>query len=309
MREIRYDPDGLAAIHDVFLDAVVDATEDYLGGNIFGGGLIHALLRFRPMAVTERTADGMFPSPDSSRGQHHRLVPCHSSTIATASHITKDDIWEYLYGVMHAPDWRERYRHDLQRNLPRVPLADDFEAFRAAGVELFVIHADYDNVPEHEHVRCLVDGTEDFGQNSPEVYQIKDKMRWRDKGIKTTLAVNDHCWLTDIPPEAHQYQVSGRSPLDWAVDQLQVKSYKVGTDEFGDHAYIADDVNGWASWAQQPFELVRHLRRLIWLSVRTAEIVAGLPPALNGGHQEAGSGEETFALASAPHQQRLKATG
>ena len=27
--------------------------------------------------------------------------------------ITKDDIWEYLYGVMHAPDWRKRYRNDL----------------------------------------------------------------------------------------------------------------------------------------------------------------------------------------------------
>ena len=39
--------------------------------------------------------------------------------------ITKDDIWEYLYGVMHAPDWRKRYRNDLQRNLPRVPLAAD----------------------------------------------------------------------------------------------------------------------------------------------------------------------------------------
>ena len=37
--------------------------------------------------------------------------------------ITKDHIWEYLYGVMHAPDWRKRYRYDLQRNLPRVPFA------------------------------------------------------------------------------------------------------------------------------------------------------------------------------------------
>ena len=47
--------------------------------------------------------------------------------------ITKDDIWEYLYGVMHAPDWRDNYKHDLQRNLPRVPFAPDFEAFRSAG--------------------------------------------------------------------------------------------------------------------------------------------------------------------------------
>ena len=46
--------------------------------------------------------------------------------------ITKDDIWEYLYGVMHSPQWRMDYRHDLQRNLPRIPLADDFEASRCS---------------------------------------------------------------------------------------------------------------------------------------------------------------------------------
>lgn len=64
------------------------------------------------------------------------------------SHITKDSIWEYTYGVMHAPDWRERYRHDLQRNLPRIPLAEDFEAFRSAGRELMNLHIGYETVDE-----------------------------------------------------------------------------------------------------------------------------------------------------------------
>ncbi len=62
--------------------------------------------------------------------------------------ITKDDIWEYMYGVMHAPDWRERYKHDLQRNLPRIPLAADFEAFRLAGRELMELHVGYETCPE-----------------------------------------------------------------------------------------------------------------------------------------------------------------
>ena len=63
--------------------------------------------------------------------------------------ITKDDIWEYLYGVMHAPDWRYRYRFDLQRNLPRIPLADDFEAFRRAGRELMDLHVGYETCSEY----------------------------------------------------------------------------------------------------------------------------------------------------------------
>lgn len=201
-------------------------------------------------------------------------------------HIDKDDIWEYLYGVMHAPDWRERYAADLRRSYPRLPFAENFDAFRLAGAEMLSIHADYGAVPEHDQVRCVVDGSDDFGGSDTDVYRIKDKMRWEDKDSKTSLKINERCRLADIPPEAHEYQVSGRSPLDWAVDQLQVKSYKVGKDEFGGHAYIADDVNGWSDWADDPFELIRHLKRLVWLSVRTAEIVAGLPPALDDTHTD-----------------------
>ena len=62
--------------------------------------------------------------------------------------IDRDAIWEYLYGVMHAPDWRERYRNDLRKSLPRVPLAADFDAFRRAGRELMDLHVGYEDGPE-----------------------------------------------------------------------------------------------------------------------------------------------------------------
>ena len=65
------------------------------------------------------------------------------------SYVSKDDIWEYMYGVMHAPDWRERYRFDLQRSLPRVPFADDFDAFRSAGRDLMDLHIGYETCEEY----------------------------------------------------------------------------------------------------------------------------------------------------------------
>ena len=104
------------------------------------------------------------------------------------NHITKDDIWEYLYGVMHAPDWRERYKHDLQRNLPRIPLADDFEAFRAAGRELMDLHINYETTNEHPVV-CLVDGHPDEGDADPAAYRIETKMRWA-KGRQGNRPIN-----------------------------------------------------------------------------------------------------------------------
>ena len=190
-------------------------------------------------------------------------------------HITKDDVWEYLYGVMHAPDWRERYKHDLQRNLPRVPLAADFEAFRSAGRELMDLHIDYETVEEYPLV-CLVDDQPDEGGADPDAYRIDKKMRWAKAGKetdRTVLEVNHRCKLIGIPDEAHQYTVSGRSPLAWAIDSLRHKHDKASG--------IADDPNGWHDWADTPFNLIRHLRRLAYISVETTRIVDNLPPSLD----------------------------
>lgn len=193
--------------------------------------------------------------------------------------ITKDDIWDYLYGVMHAPDWREKYAHDLQRSLPRVPLADDFAAFCDAGRQLMDLHIDYETVPEHPQVVCLVDGSADEGQSEPDAYRIKGRMRWgknpatNKRDDYTTLEVNPRCLLTFIPQEAQDYTVSGRSPLDWAIDSLRCKEDKASG--------IADDPNGWHIWADEPFNLIRHLRRLVYVSTESARIIASLPPSLD----------------------------
>lgn len=189
--------------------------------------------------------------------------------------VTKDDVWEYLYGVMHAPDWRHRYRHDLQRNLARIPLAEDLEAFRVVGRALLDIHIGYEDGAEWP-VRCLVDGEPDEGQADDDAYRIESKMSWGkhpDGTVdRSTLVVNSRCQLADIPPEAHDYDISGRSPLQWAIDSLRHKTDKASG--------IADDPNTWRQWASEPFNLIRHLRRLVRVSVETARIVASLPPSL-----------------------------
>lgn len=198
------------------------------------------------------------------------------------SHVSKDDIWEYLYGVMHAPDWRDRFRHDLQRSLPRLPLAPDFEAFRAAGRELMELHVGYETCPELP-LECLVDGEPSEGDADSEAYRIHKQMRWgqlsgseaRGKAgqDRSVLHVNDRCSLIGIPSRCDDYTVSGRSPLDWAIDSLRLKLDK--------KSGITDDPNRWHLWADEPFELVRHLRRLAHLSMRSAEIIYSLPPSLN----------------------------
>lgn len=192
--------------------------------------------------------------------------------------IGKDDIWEYLYGVMHAPDWRQRYECHLQKSLPRVPFAPDFEPFRAAGRELMDLHIGYETCQEHPAVVCELDGEPDSGgSEDPEAYRLK-KLKWGKTEQKeddfSVLEINPRCRLANIPAEAQNYTISGRTPLAWAIDSLRHKHDK-NTD-------IQDDPNLWRQWEAEPFELVRHLRRLVWVSTETARIVENLPASLSG---------------------------
>lgn len=98
----------------------------------------------------------------------------------------------------------------------------------------------------------------------------KDKEKVVDK---TVLKLNTHVELRNIPKEAHDYTVSGRSPLEWAAYTLKQDISKRG---------ILRDPNLHERWKDDPLELVRHLRRLVHVGVRSAEIIASLPPSLTG---------------------------
>ena len=181
--------------------------------------------------------------------------------------ITKDDIWSYLYGLLHAPDYRAKYRADLSKDLPRIPLAPDFGAFRDAGAELASLHLGYETCPEYELQVDLSGG-------GPGAYQLSDKkMSWggtRKEPDRSVLHVTPTVTLRGIPEAAQTYVVNGRTPLEWAVDRLHIRHDK----ESG----IVNDPNAW--FADNPAGLVSHLRRLVQVSVETTRIVAGLPAAL-----------------------------
>ncbi len=181
--------------------------------------------------------------------------------------ITKDNIWNYLYGLLHAPDYREKYRNDLSKDLPRIPFAPDFEAFCSAGEQLAALHLGYETCTEYELQEVV-------SENAASPYRLDNKgMKWggtRKEPDRTILHVTPQVTLRGIPAEAQDYVVNGRTPLAWAIDRLKVTTDK----ESG----IVSDPNAW--FADDPAELVAHLKRLTYVSVETTKIVRNLPPAL-----------------------------
>lgn len=68
---------------------------------------------------------------------------------AVSDQVTKDEIFYYVYGLLHDPVYRETYAADLKKMLPRIPTPDSqvrFEQLSAAGRSLSDLHVGYESV-------------------------------------------------------------------------------------------------------------------------------------------------------------------
>ena len=189
--------------------------------------------------------------------------------------ITKDTIFDYVYGVLHSPRYRERFGNDLAKGLPRVPLAPAFHALAEGGRQLVDLHLGYETCDEYP----LQVESDSPGEPVPEHCRLGSRaMRFADKA-RTVLVVNDHIRISGIPPEAHQYVVNGRTPLEWFIDRYRIKQ----DPESG----IVNDPN---DWFDDPRDLIAAIRRIVYVSVETIRIVDGLPDPL-----EPNTGNAIFA--------------
>ena len=176
--------------------------------------------------------------------------------------ITKDVLFDYVYGVLHAPSYGREFANDLSKELPRIPFTPDFYAFAEAGKALGEIHLGYETCDRYPLE--LVFGHE--GEPQARHFRLTDKkMRFTDDE-KTTLIINEHVSLSGIPEEAHRYVVNGRTPLEWYIDRYRIKRDK----ESG----IVNDPNG---WFEDPRDLVAAIERIVYVSVESTRIIERLP--------------------------------
>ena len=182
--------------------------------------------------------------------------------------ITKDAIFDYVYGVLHAPSYREEYANDLSKMLPRIPYAPDFHAFAEAGQALADLHLGYETC-DHYPLEVVFAHK---GEPQPRHFRLTDKAMRFGGNENTTLIINEHVSLSGIPQEAHRYVVNGRTPLEWYIDR-----YKIKTDK---ESGIVNDPNGWFA---DPRDLVAAIKRIVHVSVESTKIIEGLPSAIMAG--------------------------
>ncbi len=170
--------------------------------------------------------------------------------------ISKWDIFHYNYGVLHHPDYRDRYQANLKRDLPHIPFAEDFWGFANAGAELATLHLNYESAPKYEKLRY-------YEQPGMQVEWHVEKMKLSKD--KTQLKYNDFLTLDGIPAEAYEYRLGTRSALEWIVDQYRVKTDK--------RSGILNDPNH----AGDPQYIVKLIGKVITVSLETVDIIERLP--------------------------------
>ena len=176
---------------------------------------------------------------------------------------TSEDIFYYIYGLLHCRDYRLRFAADLTKMLPKIPLIAESKSFKmicSIGRKLANIHVHYETIEMPSDV--LVYGAEkgDF---------VVRKMRFSSKNDKRCIIFNDNVRIENIPLEAYEYVINGKSAIEWLMERYQYTSHA--------ESQIINDPNAWGEEHGNPRYVLDLLLRVINVSSRTMQLVNQLP--------------------------------
>jgi predicted helicase len=216
---------------------------------------------------------GLFVTEIPARRQRDAITDdglAHFQLAYPDEQFSKEDLFYYVYGILHSADYRERFADNLSKELPRIPAvkkAADFWAFSKAGRDLAELHLHYETVDCYP--LTLDTGKKKLAELDDKDYYVT-KMKFAKKREKHTVIYNHQITIRDIPEEAFDYVVNGKAALDWVMERQAVKPDPASG--------IVNDANDWAietmGNAKYPLEL---FQRVITVSLETMKIVNALP--------------------------------
>ena len=209
--------------------------------------------------------------------------------------ITKEDLFYYVYGFLHSPEYRTAFAADLKKMLPRIPLVEsaaDFRAFVKAGRALADLHLNYEKAKPCAEVRVVSSASasadlpifsmaaqeeEIFSSEPAETLYRVTKMRFAKSGKgggksaddKSRIVYNEKLTVAGVPLEAYDYVVNGKSAIEWIMER-----YAVTVDK---DSGIKNDPNDWAKEHGDSKYIFNLLLRVITVSLETVKIVKSLP--------------------------------
>ena len=130
------------------------------------------------------------------------------------ANIGPEDIFHYIYAILHAPSYRERYADHLQSDYPRIPLTEDRDLFRELcrfGARLVALHL-----------------MEEAGGNLPGFRVPGENLVGKPRYTAPTGETPGRVWLNKeqyfegVRPEVWEFRVGGFQVLEkWLKDRRE----------------------------------------------------------------------------------------
>lgn len=181
--------------------------------------------------------------------------------------LKNEDIFYYVYGLLHSQTYRDRYQNDLKKMLPRIPFAKDFWGYSKKGRELAEIHLKYETIEPFKLTEEIKEGSP---KKAKELYRVNEAgmkfLKVKKEEDRTTIIFNQFVTLKGIPESTYEYVVNGKSAIEWIMER-----YAVTTDK---DSGIKNDPN---EWSEDPRYIVDLVKRIVRVSLETNRIVSELP--------------------------------
>lgn len=274
-------------LNKIYLTNVVNYVESNISIGFIGND---TLVPFSVMAFDEvedynclsNAANGTKTLPlyryDSENQKHENITDWALNQFrkhykeSNGAEITKEDIFHYVYAVLHSPVYRKKYEQNLKCEFPRIPFYDDFFKWRDWGKALMDLHINYESVEpfalekidlqKKPKQSAFFDGDEDSSFEA----KVQTKLRaLKDEG---TILIDSVTTLSGIPSEAWEYKLGNRSAIEWILDQYKEKTPQDAT--------IREKFNTY-KFADYKEEVIDLLRKVTNVSIKTMEIIDQMP--------------------------------
>ncbi len=180
--------------------------------------------------------------------------------------INKEDIFWYVYGLLHSSEYIARFSSDLNNNLPRIPLAKDFWAFSNAGRKLGELHLNYETVEPWPLKEIWTDGKRGNYHVEDISFAAKETKGDSERMVQPSAIIyNSSLTLEGIPDEAYEYKVNNKSAIKWIMEK-----YSVNVDK---NSGIVNDPNLWCAEHNDPTYIVNLIKRIVRVSVESVQII------------------------------------
>ena len=173
--------------------------------------------------------------------------------------ITKENIFQYVYAVLHHPDYRTKYERNLKREFPRIPFYADFWKWTGWGKSLIDLHLNYETAAPFPLQR------EDKNPETNRKALVPRMIARKKTGL---IEVDTLTNLRGIPAEAWEYRLGTYSTLEWILERYKEKTPKDPTIREKFNAYK------FADYKEQVIDL---LMQVCTVSVETMKIIKEMP--------------------------------